>query len=69
MDVNRERLADCFTELCEIDSPSRREGRICKRQRQGIRLLPCDAAVVTLPRCGIIQHRRIEIGHDIAGTR
>lgn len=26
--INRERLADCFTLLCETDSPSREEGRI-----------------------------------------
>jgi len=31
MEVNRERLAANFTELCEIDSPSRQEGRICQR--------------------------------------
>ncbi len=30
MDVNRERLAVNFTQLCEIDSPSRQEGKICK---------------------------------------
>ena len=31
MEVNRERLAANFTELCEIDSPSREEGRISQR--------------------------------------
>ncbi|MBV5318769.1 MAG: M20/M25/M40 family metallo-hydrolase [Desulfobulbaceae bacterium] len=31
MEVNRERLAALFTELCEIDSPSRQEGRISQR--------------------------------------
>lgn len=31
MEVNRERLAANFTELCEIDSPSRHEGRISQR--------------------------------------
>jgi len=31
MAVNSERLAALFTELCEIDSPSRQEGRICRR--------------------------------------
>ncbi len=31
MEVNRERLAAVFTELCEIESPSRREGRISQR--------------------------------------
>ncbi len=28
--INRERLASTFTRLCEIDSPSRREGRLAK---------------------------------------
>jgi tripeptide aminopeptidase len=31
MEVNRERLAANFTELCEIDSPSREEGAISQR--------------------------------------
>ena len=31
MEVNRERLAANFTELCEIDSPSREEGRMSLR--------------------------------------
>ena len=31
MEVNRERLAANFTELCEIDSPSREEGQISQR--------------------------------------
>ncbi len=34
MEVNRERLATHFTELCEIDSPSRQEGRISQRLQQ-----------------------------------
>ena len=34
MEVNRERLAANFTELCEIDSPSRQEGRISQRLQQ-----------------------------------
>ncbi|MGI6657206.1 MAG: M20/M25/M40 family metallo-hydrolase [Desulfobulbus sp.] len=34
MDIDRNRLAACFTELCEIDSPSRREGRISRHLRQ-----------------------------------
>nr|WP_321466381.1 M20/M25/M40 family metallo-hydrolase [uncultured Desulfobulbus sp.] len=33
MDVNRERLAANFTELCEIDSPSRQERRMLERLR------------------------------------
>jgi tripeptide aminopeptidase len=39
MTVNRERLAAIFTELCEIDSPSRREGRISQRLQQIFREL------------------------------
>lgn len=39
MDVNRERLAASFTELCEIDSPSRREGRISRHLQQVFREL------------------------------
>ncbi|MCK5404362.1 MAG: M20/M25/M40 family metallo-hydrolase [Desulfobulbaceae bacterium] len=29
MQINSERLADIFVTLCEIDSPSRKEGRVC----------------------------------------
>ncbi len=32
--INRERLATTFTELCEIDSPSRKEGNISKRLKE-----------------------------------
>jgi len=39
MEINRERLAANFTELCEIDSPSRREGRISQRLQQIFREL------------------------------
>jgi len=39
MAMNRERLAATFTELCEIDSPSRREGRISQRLQQIFREL------------------------------
>lgn len=39
MEVNRERLAATFTELCEIDSPSRQEGRISQRLQQLFREL------------------------------
>ena len=39
MEVNRERLAANFTELCEIDSPSRREGRISRRLQELFREL------------------------------
>ena len=34
MDVHRERLAANFIELCEIESPSRQEGRMSARLRQ-----------------------------------
>ncbi len=58
MDVNRERLAACFTALCEIDSPSRREGRICKRLQEIFRELGAaeivedDSSVHTGSECG-----------------
>lgn len=39
MNVQRERLAVTFTELCEIDSPSRREGRISRRLQELFREL------------------------------
>lgn len=58
MDVNRERLADCFTALCEIDSPSRREGRICRRLQEIFRELGAaeivedDSSVHTGSECG-----------------
>lgn len=39
MTVNRERLAANFTELCEIDSPSRQEGAISQRLQQLFRAL------------------------------
>lgn len=58
MDVNRERLAALFTELCEIDSPSRREGRISERLQQilselgPIQILEDDSAARTGSECG-----------------
>ncbi len=42
------------------------ERRIFKRQRHRIRLTPCDAAVGDLSRCGVIEHRLVEVGDDIA---
>jgi len=58
MDVNRERLAATFTALCEIDSPSRREGRILQ-QLQGIfrqlgaaEIVEDDSAARTGSECG-----------------
>lgn len=58
MDVNRERLAATFTELCEIASPSRREGRISQRLQQIFRELDAaeiiedDSAARTGSECG-----------------
>lgn len=58
MEVNRERLAANFTELCEIDSPSRREGRISQRLQQIFRKLGAteivedDSAAQTGSECG-----------------
>src|SRR6185312_12720297 len=42
------------------------EGRIFKRQRQSIRLSPCDAAVWRLSRSGVVEHRLVEVGYHIA---
>lgn len=41
--VNRERLAATFTTLCEIDSPSRKEGRIAKWLREAFIRLGADS--------------------------
>src|ERR1700721_594437 len=45
------------------------ERRILKRQRQSVCLTPFDAAVGSLSRCGVVDHRLVEIGYDIACTR
>src|SRR5512139_2083429 len=42
------------------------EGRIFKRQRQSIRLVPFDATVGRLSRSGVIEHRLVEVGYGIA---
>ncbi|MCL1980278.1 MAG: M20/M25/M40 family metallo-hydrolase [Proteobacteria bacterium] len=58
MDVHRERLAATFTELCEIDSPSRREGRISQRLQQIFRelnateIIEDDSTAHTGSECG-----------------
>ena len=58
MEVNRERLAASFTELCEIDSPSRREGRISRRLQELFRelgaaeIIEDDSARETGAECG-----------------
>lgn len=45
MAVNRERLAALFTELCEIDSPSRREGNISRRLQELFQELEADEII------------------------
>src|SRR5664280_3178332 len=45
------------------------EGRIFKRQRQRIRLAPFDPSVGRLSRCGVVDHRLVEVGCDrLAGV-
>jgi tripeptide aminopeptidase len=41
--INRERLASTFTELCEIDSPSRKEGIISARLKELFKDLGADS--------------------------
>jgi len=45
MTVNKERLAALFTELCEIDSPSRREGNMSRRLQELFRELGADEII------------------------
>src|SRR6185369_14030700 len=45
------------------------EGRSFERQRQSIRLAPLDAPVGSLSRRGVVEHRPIEVGYDIACAR
>ena len=58
MNVDKERLAEVFTELCEIDSPSRKEGRIAQRLKQifhelgAAEVLEDDSAAKTGSECG-----------------
>lgn len=58
MEVNRERLAANFTELCEIDSPSRQERRMLERLRTlcaelgATEIVEDDSAVRTGSDCG-----------------
>ena len=58
MDVHRERLAANFIELCEIDSPSRQEGRMALRLRQlfqeigDCEVIEDDSAARTGSECG-----------------
>jgi tripeptide aminopeptidase len=41
--VNRQRLGETFTELCEIDSPSRREGQIAAHLKERFSALGADS--------------------------
>jgi tripeptide aminopeptidase len=58
MEVNRERLAANFTELCEIDSPSRQEGRISRylqqifRELDPLAIIEDDSSSRTGSECG-----------------
>lgn len=56
--IDRTRLATFFTELCEIESPSRREGKICKRLKEiftdlgASEIYEDDSASATGSECG-----------------
>lgn len=56
--INRERLADIFTELCEIESPSQQEGKISARLKQifsdlgATEIYEDDSADATNSECG-----------------
>lgn len=58
MNINRERLAATFTQLCETDSPSRREGKIAALLKQIFsgfspdHVSEDDSATVTGSECG-----------------
>lgn len=58
MEVNRERLAANFTELCEIDSPSRQERRVLERlqiifnELGAVEMIEDDSAARTGSDCG-----------------
>ncbi len=58
MEVNKERLAANFIELCEIDSPSRQEGRISRRLQEIFRemgameIIEDDSSAQTGSECG-----------------
>ncbi len=63
MKIDRERLAETFTLLCETDSPSRREGRMARRLREifaGFRpeeVVEDDSAASTGSECGNLLFR------------
>ncbi|MCK5340715.1 MAG: M20/M25/M40 family metallo-hydrolase, partial [Desulfobulbaceae bacterium] len=59
MQINSERLADIFVTLCEIDSPSRKEGRVCAYLKEffatrtpGATILEDNSNSVTGSDCG-----------------
>ena len=57
MTINRERLAAVFTTLCEIDSPSKQEGRVAAYLKslftaKGADVFEDDSAVQTGSDCG-----------------
>ncbi len=57
MTINRERLASVFTTLCEIDSPSKQEGRVAAYLKSlftdmGAEVFEDDSAAVTGADCG-----------------
>ena len=58
MDVHSERLATTFTELCEVSSPSRQEGEICKqlqlifRELEPVEIIEDASSSQTGSQCG-----------------
>ncbi len=63
MQIDRERLAETFTMLCETDSPSRREGRIAEKLQEIFtgfgpeQAMEDDSAPVTGSECGNLLFR------------
>jgi tripeptide aminopeptidase len=69
MNINQERLASVFTTLCEIDSPSRREGRVAAYLKSlftdmGAEVFEDDSALKTGSDCGNLFVRFPEDGLD-----
>lgn len=58
MNIQAERLAQTFVQLCEIDSPSRQEGRICAQLRKiftelgAAEIIEDESAAITGSECG-----------------
>jgi len=70
-EINPERLADLFTTLCEIDSPSRKEGRMAAELTKifsgmGATVLEDDSAPRTGSECGNLLVRFPDGGLDLA---